>query len=140
MIPRSVPETAKRSSVLFGLFGPVTQPTSAGRPPAFALRIASPITLPGAFALACNALGIRADAALAGYTMSWLENQVLVAIKVLPLGQVAGQKMLLALSARIPAVVARASTIGDDDVASFAPGVALASARHEAQYSRLFRS
>jgi urease accessory protein len=100
----------------------------------------APITLPGAFALACNALGIRADAALAGYTMSWLENQVLVAIKVLPLGQVAGQKMLLALSARIPAVVARASTIGDDDVASFAPGVALASARHEAQYSRLFRS
>jgi urease accessory protein len=72
--------------------------------------------------------------------MSWLENQVLVAIKALPLGQVAGQKMLLALSGRIPAVVARASTIGDDDVASFAPGMALASARHEAQYSRLFRS
>lgn len=98
------------------------------------------VTLPAAFALASHALGIPPGAALAGYLMSWLENQVLVAIKALPLGQVAGQKMLLALSGRIPAVVARASTIGDDDVASFAPGVALASARHEAQYSRLFRS
>ena len=100
----------------------------------------APITLPAAFALACHALDIRADAALAGYVMSWLENQVLVAIKAVPLGQMAGQKMLLALSGRIPAVVARASTIDDDDVASFAPGVAFASARHEAQYSRLFRS
>jgi urease accessory protein len=48
--------------------------------------------------------------------------------------------MLLALAARIPAVVARASTLDDDDVVSFAPGLALASARHELQYSRLFRS
>jgi len=99
-----------------------------------------PIGLPTAFALACRALRIPVDAALAGYTMSWLENQVLVAIKALPLGQVAGQKMLLVLSARIPALVVRAKTIGDDDIVSFAPGVALASARHEAQYSRLFRS
>ena len=72
--------------------------------------------------------------------MSWLENQVLVAVKALPLGQVAGQRMLLVLAGRIPAVVARASTLDDDDVVSFAPGLALASARHESQYSRLFRS
>jgi urease accessory protein len=100
----------------------------------------APITLPGAFALACGALGVKRDAALAGYVMSWLENQVLVAVKALPLGQVAGQRMLLALGERIPAVVARAATLDDDDVVSFAPGLALASARHEAQYSRLFRS
>ena len=72
--------------------------------------------------------------------MSWLENQVLVAIKALPLGQVAGQTMLLELAARVPDVVARAKAIVDDDIVSFAPGLALASARHEAQYSRLFRS
>jgi len=100
----------------------------------------APITLPSAFALACCALGVNVEDSLTGYVMSWLENQVLVAIKALPLGQVAGQRMLLALGARIPAVVARASTLADDDVASFAPGLALASARHEAQYSRLFRS
>jgi urease accessory protein len=100
----------------------------------------APITLPAAFALACGGLGVKREAALAAYVMSWLENQVLVAVKALPLGQVAGQRMLLALGERIPAVVARAATLDDDDVVSFAPGLALASARHEAQYSRLFRS
>jgi urease accessory protein len=100
----------------------------------------APITLPAAFALACRALGVRSEPAVAGYVMSWLENQVLVAVKALPLGQVAGQRMLLVLAGRIPAVVARASTLDDDDVVSFAPGLALASARHELQYSRLFRS
>ena len=100
----------------------------------------APITLPAAFALACRALGVRSEPAVAGYVMSWLENQVLVAVKALPLGQVAGQRMLLVLAGRIPAVVARASTLDDDDVVSFAPGLALASTRHELQYSRLFRS
>ncbi len=100
----------------------------------------APVTLPSAFALACRGLGVGGDAALAGYAMSWLENQVLVAVKALPLGQVAGQRMLLALAERIPDVVARARTLDDDDVVSFAPGLALASARHEMQYSRLFRS
>ena len=71
---------------------------------------------------------------------SWLENQVLAAIKVLPMGQVAGQRLLHALGARIPQVVARARIQADDDIASFAPGLALASAFHETQYSRLFRS
>jgi urease accessory protein len=64
----------------------------------------------------------------------------MAAIKTVPLGQVAGQRLLLTLGARIPAVVAIAKAVADNDVASFAPGVALASARHETQYTRLFRS
>lgn len=103
-------------------------------------RDAAPVTFPAAFALAAHGLKIGASDALAGYLMSWLENQVLVAVKTLPLGQVAGQRLLHALGARIPPVAARARTVRDDDVASFAPGLALASARHETQYSRLFRS
>ncbi len=71
---------------------------------------------------------------------SWLENQVLAAIKLVPLGQVAGQRMLLALGARFPPSSRAATALDDDDIASFAPGLALASARHETQYSRLFRS
>jgi len=98
------------------------------------------ITLPGAYALAARALGIEPRDATAAYLWTWLENQVLAAIKAVPLGQVAGQKMLLALGERIPGVVESAQTMGDDDVTSFAPGLALASARHETQYSRLFRS
>ena len=108
-----------------------------------ALRMASdaaPVTLPGAFALAAAALAIPNEAALTGYVASWLENQVLAAIKALPLGQVAGQRLLHALGARIPRVVALARSLPDDDIASFAPGLALASALHETQYSRLFRS
>jgi urease accessory protein len=101
---------------------------------------AAPVPLPAAFALAAHALLIPVEAALAGYVMSWLENQVLVAVKALPLGQVAGQRLLYALAARIPHVVARARALADDDVTSFAPGLALASMRHETQYSRLFRS
>jgi urease accessory protein len=100
----------------------------------------SPITLPGAYALIARGLGIAAEVALTAYVWSWLENQVLAAIKTIPLGQVAGQRLLLALGAQVPAAVARARSIGDDEVSSFAPGLALASTRHETQYSRLFRS
>jgi urease accessory protein len=100
----------------------------------------SPVTVPGAYALIARGFGVPAQAALTAYVWSWLENQVLAAIKTVPLGQVAGQRLLVDLGARIPAAVAIAQSIDDDDVSSFAPGLALASSRHETQYSRLFRS
>lgn len=100
----------------------------------------APITLPAAYALAARAFAVPEDAALTGYVWSWLENQVLAAIKLVPLGQVAGQRLLVALGERIPGVVATATTIDDADLSTFAPGLCLASARHETQYSRLFRS
>ncbi len=100
----------------------------------------APVTLPAAFAIMARALGVPARDALVGYLASWLENQVLVVVKGIPLGQVAGQRLLHALGTGIPPAAQCAMTIDDDDVASFAPGLALASARHEVQYSRLFRS
>jgi urease accessory protein len=100
----------------------------------------APLTLPAAYALATRAFCVPHANAVSAYLFSWLENQVLAALKTVPLGQVAGQKMLLALGARIPDVVETARVLADDDVASFAPGLALASVRHETQYSRLFRS
>ena len=103
-------------------------------------RSVAPITLPAAFALAAHASSIGPEAALAGYLSGWLENQVLAVVKALPLGQIAGQRLLHALGGRIPAIVARMRTLSDDEVTSFAPGFALASIRHETQYSRLFRS
>ena len=99
-----------------------------------------PITLPAAYGLAARAVAIPIDAALTAYVWSWLENQVLAAIKLVPLGQVAGQRLLIALGERIPGVVATAMTIDDADLSTFAPGLCLASVRHETQYSRLFRS
>jgi urease accessory protein len=100
----------------------------------------APITWPGAYALACHADGLAHDAALTAYTFAWLENQTLAAIKLVPLGQAAGARLLRTLGARVPHAVATARSIDDDSVASFAPGLALACARHETQYSRLFRS
>jgi len=100
----------------------------------------APITLPAAFALAARGFAVPAEAALAAHVWAWLENQVLAAIKLVPLGQVAGQRVLVALGATIPGVVATAAALADDDITNFAPGLALASARHETQYTRLFRS
>ncbi len=104
------------------------------------LARASPLTLPAAFALCARGVGIAADDVVAGYLWAWLDNQVLVAMKTIPLGQVAGQRMLASLAARIEETVRFAASLADDDLATFAPGLALASSRHETQYSRLFRS
>ena len=100
----------------------------------------APITWPGAFTLACHADGLAHDAAAAAYAFAWLEGQTLAAIKLVPLGQAAGARLLRELGARVPHALEIAFAIDDDAVASFAPGLALACARHETQYSRLFRS
>jgi urease accessory protein len=105
-----------------------------------ALARNAPVAMPGAFAIAARTFELSSAAAVTAYLWSWLENQVLAALKTIPLGQVAGQRMLLALGEKIPDIVADLATMEDDEVASFAPGLALASARHETQYSRLFRS
>jgi urease accessory protein len=97
-------------------------------------------TWPAAFAVAAHLDGLPHDDALTAYAFAWLENQVLAAIKLVPLGQAAGQRLLRALATRIPTGVQHACTIEDDDVSAFAPGLALLSSRHETQYSRLFRS
>jgi urease accessory protein len=98
------------------------------------------VSLPAAFALAARGFRIDRESALIAYVWAWLEAQVAAAIKCIPLGQVAGQRLLMSLGERIAAVTASARVTADDDVTSFAPGLALASARHERQYTRLFRS
>ncbi|MGZ8157819.1 MAG: urease accessory protein UreF [Methylobacter sp.] len=97
-------------------------------------------TLATVFSLAAVRWGIEPRNAAVGYVWGWLENQVLCAVKLVPLGQVAGQQLLQALAAQIPAQVDCAALITDDDIGGSAFGLALASSRHETQYSRLFRS
>jgi len=98
------------------------------------------VSYPAAFAAACCGLGVDREAGLTAYLWSWVENQVLVAVKTLPLGQQAGQSMLLALRAVIVRAVSVASTLRDEDLGTAAIAFALCSARHESLYSRLFRS
>ena len=90
-------------------------------------------SFPAVFAHAVRAWGIPARQALTAYLWAWLENQVMAAVKAVPLGQTDGQKMLLALGARL-------GDISEDEPGNFAPGLAILSSRHETQYSRLFRS
>ena len=92
------------------------------------------------FALAAVHWSITADDCALGYAWGWLENQVAAAIKLVPLGQTDGQRVLLALAECLPAVVAKAASADDDDIGAAAPALAIASSRHEAQYTRLFRS
>jgi urease accessory protein len=109
--------------------------------PALALP-APPMALPysSAFAWACAAAGIERATGLGAYLWTWAENQVLVAVKSVPLGQQAGQTLLARLRPAIATAVATAARLGDDEIGSCALGLALASARHEIQYTRLYRS
>lgn len=79
-------------------------------------------------------------AVLMTYAGSWLENQVAVLVKTVPLGQTAGQQILSALLPELAQAVAAAGTLAPELRSSFAPGLMLFSMRHEHQYSRLFRS
>jgi urease accessory protein len=97
-------------------------------------------SFPAAFAHAARHWKIAPEAALQAYLWAWLENQVMAAVKAVPLGQTDGQRILLALGDRIDGLVKSAVQITDEDLGNFAPGLALLSARHETQYSRLFRS
>lgn len=92
------------------------------------------------FTCAAVAWGIALEATAQGYAWSWLENQVAAAIKLVPLGQTAGQRLLLKLGARLPEAAARGLALEDDEIGASAPALAIASARHETQYTRLFRS
>ncbi|MGR9085499.1 MAG: urease accessory protein UreF [Gammaproteobacteria bacterium] len=101
---------------------------------------AGPVALASAFGFAAARWNIPKREAMTGYLWSWLENQVLCAVKLVPLGQVAGQRLLMALAAEIPVQVGSALALADDDIGGSLFGLPLASCRHEMQYSRLFRS
>ena len=92
------------------------------------------------FALAAARWDIGERATLSGYLWSWSENQLLAAVKLVPLGQSAGQRVLHQLIAGMPAIVERARGVDDADISVATVSQALASAQHESQYTRLFRS
>ncbi|MDR0996305.1 MAG: urease accessory protein UreF [Zoogloeaceae bacterium] len=107
--------------------------------PAWALP-ANDAVYPNAWAAAAAHWGVAAGEAVAAYVWAWLENQVMAAVKLVPLGQTDGQRLLLRLAPEIPAIVATALASAPEDWQNFTPALAIASSRHETQYSRLFRS
>ena len=98
------------------------------------------VSLPAAYACAVDALGIPHEEALLAMLFSWAENQVLVCVKSIPLGQVAGQRLLLSLRPDIERAAVTARTLPDADLSNWSPGLSMLSMRHEVQHGRLYRS
>jgi urease accessory protein len=92
------------------------------------------------FSLGCVHWNIESNDAALGYLWTWAENQMLAAVKIVPLGQSAGQRILDALIREIPSITATAAALQDDAIGSATPLHLIASAAHETQYTRLFRS
>jgi urease accessory protein len=121
-------------------------------------------SLPCVWSAAAAAWQIEPQEAVIGYLWTWAENQVLVAMKAVPIGQSAGQRVLLAIGSKIAELAARMdlgevalremdlSVMGTGEMggagaseglwsgSNFCPGLAVLSSQHETQYSRLFRS
>lgn len=92
------------------------------------------------YAQLCGHLGLAEVDAMTAYAFTVLENQVLAAVKTIPLGQMSGQRILWQLNARLPAAVEYALALSDEEMSSALPRYAMLSMQHETQYSRLFRS
>jgi urease accessory protein len=92
------------------------------------------------FAKVCAAWDIDERAMLQAYAWTWVENQTLAAVKLVPLGQMAGQRILHALIPKLESLASRAQELPDDEIGTSAVMQSIASVRHEGQYTRLFRS
>jgi urease accessory protein len=108
--------------------------------PDVAARVREQLTYPLAFALAVSTSAAPPRDCLLAFAFGWAENMMQAAIKSVPLGQSAGQRILQRLAAEIPPAVDNALALGEDERQAFSPMLAILSAQHETQYSRLFRS
>jgi urease accessory protein len=94
----------------------------------------------GGFALASSHWRIPLHDAASGHLWNWLENTVLAGVKIIPLGQSAGQRIIATLTPEIPQCVVEGLRLTDDAIGASAPAQALASSLHEGQYTRIYRS
>lgn len=97
-------------------------------------------SFPLAWSCAAAAWSIPEQSALAGYLWAWAENQVMAAVKTVPLGQTAGQRLLLRLGARLQVLAEEAARMPLESACNYLQAFAIACSRHETQYTRLFRS
>jgi urease accessory protein len=113
---------------------------TTAQPDQIAMLAAMEPTYPMALALAASAAGANVRDGITTYAFGWAENMTQAAIKSVPLGQSAGQRILSALVREIPAAVDYALECSDDLRQAYTPMLAILSSQHETQYSRLFRS
>ena len=109
------------------------------RPPAHKLPLLKKCQLAG-FAFAAEAWQVPLHDAAAGYLWGWLENITLAGVKIIPLGQAAGQRIIAELTVAVPHVVELGLQLGDDAIGASCTAQAIASSLHETQYTRIYRS
>jgi urease accessory protein len=102
--------------------------------------LGQPLTYPAAFAIAAHHWNVSPAAALKGLMWTIVEGQVAALLRLVKLGQTAGQRILISAVPVIERAVATARTLEDDEIGNVSVAMAMASAWHETQYSRLFRS
>jgi len=105
-----------------------------------AVRVDQAMSFAAAFALASVHWNISPGDAAAALLWSWADNQVAAAIKLVPLGQTAGQRILVKCMEQIPRAIQKGLALEDGEIGFSSPALAIGSAHHEEQYSRLFRS
>lgn len=127
-------EDSQQGGALLRLLGSLEIPLALDWPKG------EPIALMTAFAMAGWHWQTGARQLALGVLWSWLENQTGAATKLIPLGQTDAQRLLDRLLPRLPVIVDAATQLHDDELGAGLPGLAFASARHEHQYTRLFRS
>lgn len=111
-----------------------------GVPRARALREAPAASYVVSYGLGTAHFGIAAEQALLGYAFAWVEQQSNAAARLVPLGHMATQRVLSAVLSDVPRWVAEAGALPDEGIGGVVPGLAMAAAWHETQYTRLFRS
>ena len=104
------------------------------------LFIQSDSSFVSVFAIAAYLFELDLISAQSGYCWTYLDNQVAAATKLVPLGQTQAQNLLFELSDKVQDAISIANQIEDDDIGASLPRLAMASAWHETQYTRLFRS
>ncbi|WP_448282805.1 urease accessory protein UreF [Phormidesmis priestleyi] len=93
-----------------------------------------------AFGIVSASWEIDERSSVLGFLHSWATNLISAGVKLIPLGQTAGQRLLLGLGEAIERSTSEILTLQDDDLATCGWGLSLASMAHETLYSRLFRS
>jgi urease accessory protein len=98
------------------------------------------VALPVAVAVVSAGHGIAVAPALHAYLHALTANLISTGVRLVPLGQTDGQRVLAALEPVVAATAQRALATALDDVGGAAFRADLASMHHETQYTRLFRS
>jgi urease accessory protein len=106
----------------------------------FAAAWSGPPALPVAVGVACAGHGIACDTALSAFLHALTANWISAGVRLIPLGQTDGQRILAALEGAVAAAAKRALTTPLDEVGSASFRADIAGMRHETQYTRLFRS